>query len=436
MAFYPFPMKNAQARFAQLDPGHFHSALVLRDSLPGVDPVIHVYSPLNSLLAAHLNLIGEFNSRKANPTEWKLEIHAGPESLERMLRELPGNVVVLAGFNGSKIHKILACLEKGLHVFADKPWVIDPADFFLLEKALALAKEKNLVALDIMTERHEAVSLYQRALVSCPELCGKPINDGQPAMVLKSSHALLKMVNGLPLRRPASFFNIRDNGEGLADVGIHLADLALWVLFPNQPIDWKTEVQVDRARRWEVDLSLEEFTAITSLKEFPDSLAEWVAGGRLKFLGNNLVDFRVRGIPIHLQTAWEFHQGFGADSYSSLVRGENGDVEILQDASTGNRPELFLKPKSSLGRNPEQRLGEILRSLGLQGCVEARGEKFNLQVPQELRTGHESHFGKVTRQFLSYFSGEEKAPSWEYPVQLARYFITMEGVKKGRAAQV
>jgi predicted dehydrogenase len=48
--------------------------------------------------------------------------------MERMLRERPGNVVVLSGRNRGKIDRILAAVESGLHVLADKPWVISAAD--------------------------------------------------------------------------------------------------------------------------------------------------------------------------------------------------------------------------------------------------------------------------------------------------------------------
>src|SRR5712671_3811464 len=69
-----------------LDPGHFHAALVQKAMYPGVAPRVHVYAPLGADLIAHLNRIAGFNTRKEKPTAWELEIHAGPESRERMLR--------------------------------------------------------------------------------------------------------------------------------------------------------------------------------------------------------------------------------------------------------------------------------------------------------------------------------------------------------------
>ena len=50
---------------------------------------------------------------------------------------------------------------------------------------------------------------------------------------LENLHALLKYSNGVPQKRPAFFLDVRQQGEGMADVGTHLADLAQWTLFPG-----------------------------------------------------------------------------------------------------------------------------------------------------------------------------------------------------------
>jgi hypothetical protein len=59
-------------------------------------------------------------------------------------------------------------------------------------------------------------------------------------------------------------------------------------------------------------------------------------------------------------------------------------------------------------------------------------EEFQLSIPKKLRTGHESHFGMITRQFLSHLRKESPIPSWEFANHLSRYFITVEGVKMSR----
>src|SRR5262245_22152486 len=112
-------------RLMTLEPGHFHAALVQKEAVPGIDSLVHVYAPLGPDLLAHLGRITSFHSRRDRPTAWQLEVHTGPDSLERMLRERPGNVVVLSGHNRGKIQRLKAAVDAGLHVLADKPWIID-----------------------------------------------------------------------------------------------------------------------------------------------------------------------------------------------------------------------------------------------------------------------------------------------------------------------
>ena len=88
---------RAPFRFMTLDPGHFHAGLVQKEMYPDVSPTVDVYAPEGPDLDAHLKRIAAFNGRKDAPTSWVLEIHKGPDSLDRMLREHPGNVVVISG---------------------------------------------------------------------------------------------------------------------------------------------------------------------------------------------------------------------------------------------------------------------------------------------------------------------------------------------------
>ena len=159
-------------RLITLDPGHFHAGLIQKEMYRGVARRVAVYAPLGPDLTEHLARIVRFNLRKENPTSWEMDIHAAPDFLERMLAERPGNVVVLSGRNRAKIHRIAASLAAGLHVLADKPWIIAAADLPLLEEALATARRNGLIAYDIMTERYEITSILQRELVNDPEVFG------------------------------------------------------------------------------------------------------------------------------------------------------------------------------------------------------------------------------------------------------------------------
>src|SRR5262249_55582915 len=170
-------------RLITLDPGHFHAALVQKETLPGVSPQVHVYAPLGFDLIEHLKRVAGYNTRKENPTRWELEIHTDADPLARMLRERPGNVVVIAGRNQGKIDRIKTCVENGLSALVDKPWIIDARDFPKLEATLNAADAKGLVAYDIMTERSEITTILQRELINDAGVFGtiQKGSEGEPA---------------------------------------------------------------------------------------------------------------------------------------------------------------------------------------------------------------------------------------------------------------
>ena len=274
-----------EVRFMTLDPGHFHASLVQKEMYPGVAPKVDVYAPLGSDLTEHLARITAFNTRAEKPTAWQLEIHTGPDFFERMLREKPGNVVVISGRNNGKIDRIGRSVEAGLNVLADKPWILKSADLPALDRALATADQKGVVAYDIMTERFEVTTALQRELVNDAAISGGigPGTPDQPAVYMESVHHLLKLVAGAPNIRPAWFFDPSQQGEGLNDIGTHLVDLVQWTLYPNQAIDYRQDVKVLSAQRWPTPISEANFKRVTGGQPFPASVLPRVENGTLQY---------------------------------------------------------------------------------------------------------------------------------------------------------
>src|SRR5581483_8669505 len=146
----------------------------------------------------------------------------------------------------NKMDRIRASLDAGLNVLADKPWIIHASQLPVLESALELADRTGLVAYDIMTERFEPSTIIQKYLVNDPAVFGTavPGTDSDPGVVIESVHHLLKTVAGVPNLRPAFFFDVAEQGTGLADVGTHLIDLVQWTLFPNQAIHAAQDLRI------------------------------------------------------------------------------------------------------------------------------------------------------------------------------------------------
>src|SRR5262245_6761063 len=342
-----------EVRLITLTPGHFHAALVQKEMYPGVARRAHVYGPLGPDLLAHLGRVAGFNARRDCPTDWELEVHAGPDFVERALSERPGNVVVLSGRNRDKIAYLLAAVRAGLNVLADKPWVMRAEDLPRLEETLHTAEAKRLVAYDIMTERFEITSILQRELVNDAATFGTPVpgTEAEPGVFMESVHFLMKEVAGVPLRRPAWFFDTTQQGEGLTDVGTHLVDLVMWVLFPEQAIDRNTDLRVLAARRWPTRLAPADFQRVTGEAGFPGYLAAAVHDGRLDYYCNTLVSYTVRGVHVKLNVLWDFEAAPGAgDTHLAVVRGSLARVEVRQGKEENYRPELYVVPNGPAER--------------------------------------------------------------------------------------
>jgi len=434
----------AEVRLMTLDPGHFHAALVQKEMYAGVSPRVDVYAPLAPDLLAHLSRIAAFNTRAASPTAWELEIHAGPDSEARLLKERPGNVVVLSGKNDRKMARIHAAVNAGLNVLADKPWVLTPDQLPMLEEALDTAERKGLVALDIMTERHEITSLLQRELVNDREVFGEPVtgSEREPGVFMESVHYLCKLVAGQPLRRPPWFFDVRQQGEGLTDVGTHLVDLVPWMLFPGQGIDQHKEVELRTAKRWPTVMSRTDFQRVTGESEFPAYLRPQIEHDKLNYFCNTQVGYKLRGIHVRLNILWDFEASAGSgDTHLAVFRGTRARVEVRQGKEQNFRPELYV-----VANDPGQRpathaaLDRKVRSLaGLYpglGIVQT-GVELQVTIPDSYRIGHEAHFAQVTGQFLQYLKDPRSLPVWEKANMLAKYAVTTRGVElsqEGRSA--
>ena len=427
-------------RLITLDPGHFHAGLIQKEMYPGVDPTVHVYAPLGPDLLAHLGRVSAFNRRAESPTSWRLEVHTGEDSLERMLREKPGNVVVLSGRNRGKIDRILASVEAGLNVLADKPWLIAAADFPKLEKALSLAETKGLVAYDVMTERSEITTILQKELALDPAVTGRvgPGTPAEPAFEMESVHHLMKMVAGSVNLRPAWFFDTAEQGEALGDVATHLVDLVPWTLFPGQAIDYRTEVGVLSAKKWPT--VLDEGAAPEA-----DRGEDASEGARLAPAGRQARLLRERRGVLHRprrprarQGALELRGPGGSRRHPRRLRARQPGpprdpagrgAEVAARALRGAQPSRRRAGGEGGARAPGGRAREGPPRPHRRGRGRAASASAS---PTRYRVGHEPHFAEVTARFLGYLKDPASLPKWEKANMLAKYWVTTQAVELSR----
>jgi predicted dehydrogenase len=419
-------------RLMTLDPGHFHAALVQKETLPGVSPQVHVYAPLGFDLIEHLKRVAGYNTRKENPTRWELEVHTDADPVARMLRERPGNVVVMAGRNQGKIDRIKICVENGLNALVDKPWIIDAGDFPKLEATLNTAESKGLIAYDIMTERSEITTILQRELINDADVFGtiQKGSESDPSVYMESVHHLLKIVSGAPNIRPAWFFDVKQQGEGVADVGTHLVDLTQWMLFPEQVIDYRKDVSVLTGKRWPTKMTRDEFKRVTNEPNFPDYLTGNVKDGNLEYFCNGSMTYALRGVHVKLDVIWNYEApSGGGDTHVAWFKGSKSRIEVRQaQAHTihviPNDPSLKTEVMAAL----QKKVAALQTKYPGVAAVD-EGEKLRVTFPDKYRDGHEAHFGQVATRFFEYLRNPKAAPAWEKPNMLAKYYTTTKGLE-------
>ncbi len=429
----------SQVRIMTLDPGHFHAGLVQKEMYPGVSHRVNVYAPLGFDLTEHLNRIARFNLRPENPTRWELEIHTGEDFLDRMLSEKPGNVVVISGRNRGKIDRIKASVEAGLNVLVDKPWIIRTEDFPKLESTLETAGSGNLIAYDIMTERYEITTIIQKELLHTPDVFGEMLegSESDPSVYFESIHHILKVVAGAPNIRPAWFFDVAQQGEGVADVGTHLADLTQWMLFPEQPIDYRKDIQVLSARRWPTVMTLDQFKRVTNNPAFPDYLAANVKNDKLDYFCNGSMTYALRGIHAKMDVVWNYEApAGGGDTHVAIFKGTRSRVEIRQGKEQNWKTEVYLIPnapssKAEIVAALQKKIAALQSTYPGVGMVD-KGDRIHVTIPDQYRDGHEAHFAEVTRRFLQYLKDPKSIPAWEKANMLAKYFTTTKGLEMSK----
>ena len=437
MSTSSFTGAEGEVKLITLDPGHFHAALVQKNMYPQIDSGVPVYAPAGDDLQQHLQRIEQYNTRADNPTHWTEEVHTSADFFDRMIAERPGNVVVLSGNNAKKTEYIHASLEAGLNVLADKPMVIEPSEYSLLEDAFRAAQQNDVLLYDIMTERYEITTALQRALSQQPAVFGElvPGTVDEPAISKESVHHFFKYVSGNPLVRPAWFFDVSQQGEGIVDVSTHLVDLILWETFPDQAID-TTEVEVVSARRWATELNPEQFKQVTGLDEFPDYLQSDVQDDQLNVFSNGEINFTVRGVHGKASVIWNFQAPEGAaDTHYSIMRGSKANLVIRQDAEQNYQPTLYVEAAGNTAREElEIALEAALKQLNEQYpglATRPATNGWEIMIPDEFKLGHEAHFAQVMERYLQYLVDGE-LPEWELRNMLTKYYVTMQGYEMSR----
>ena len=436
-----FTGARGEVQLITLDPGHFHAALVQKTMHDQVSPKVYVYAPKGPDVEDYLKQIEGFNNRLENPTDWEQIVYTGDDFLEKMLREKPGNVVVISGNNKRKAEYIKACADAGLNVLADKPMCIDVNGFKLLKEAFASAEKNGVMIYDIMTERSEITTVLQKELVQNKDVFGE-LQKGtvdEPAVVKESVHHFFKYVTGNPIKRPAWYFDTTQQGQGLVDVTTHLVDLVMWGCFPGEAIDYQKDTEIKKAKRWPTIITPAQFKSVTRLDDFPIFLKEKLNDeGALPCYANGEINYTLKGINTKVSVKWNFQAPEGTgDTHYSVIKGSKANIIIRQQKEENYRPELYIEAAINTNRdNLDDALKKAIAELqskypGVE--LEQKSDIWHVLIPDKYRIGHEAHFGQVMERYLKYLV-EGKLPDWEVPNIKAKYYTTTKALESANTA--
>lgn len=424
-----------EVKLMTLDPGHFHAALIQKSMYQQVDSSVYVYAPDGPDLEEHLKRINSFNQRQDQPTHWVQKVYRGNDFLQKMLIEKPGNILMVSGNNAKKSTYLQAAVDAGIHVFADKPMAINEEDFLMLEATFAAAEKRGVLVYDIMTERFEITTIIQRTLALSVEVFGQ-LEDGtadEPAITKESVHHFYKQVSGSPLKRPAWFYDTRQQGEGIVDVTTHLVDLVQWEAFPEEIIR-KNDIQLLSAKRWATQLTQDEFKQSTGLDTFPDYLQQDVHAGKLTVYANGEINYRIKGKHAKVSVRWNYAAPPGsADTHYSIMRGTLSNIIIKQGTEENYQPTVYVEAIAGqddiLFENKlKQAVTDQLHTYPGLVVEKINDHLWVIRVPDKYKVGHEAHFGQVTEKFLQYLQSG-KLPAWEVPNMITKYYTTTSALK-------
>jgi len=431
-----FTPLEGKVKFMNLDPGHFHAALVQKLMYESVDPVVYVYAPEGPEVEGYMSLINRYNSRTEDPTSWEEKVYKGEDFFQKMIKDKPGNVMVVSGNNGKKTEYILEAVFNNIHVLSDKPMVITPKEFPMLEMAFSIAKEHGVLLYDLMTERYEITTRMQKEFSRIESVFGtlEKGTPDNPAITKESVHHFSKIVSGKPLIRPPWFFDTEQQGEGIVDVTTHLVDLVQWEAFPGVILK-KEDIQITSSNRWTTALTTEMFKKVTGLDSYPPYLMKNVEGSILRVYSNGEINYTIKGVNAKVSVIWDFEAPEGTgDTHYSVMRGSNCQLEIRQGEPEGYKPTLYIQPSFIESADEFRQQVKV--------AVQQMAEKYpgltttmvdeltwRVDIPDSYKVGHEAHFGQVTEKYLSYLS-KGTLPEWEIPNMIVKYYTTTEGLKQ------
>jgi predicted dehydrogenase len=229
-------------------------------------------------------------------------------------------------------------------------------------------------------------------------------------------------------------FDPSQQGDAIADVGTHLIDLAQWQCFPEQVIDYKTDINILSSKIWSTPISLSQYSLVTGKNTFPAYLQQFVqSDSMLQTHGNGEVTYTLKGVHVKLTARWEYKAAEGGDSHYSLIKGTKANLEIKQGKEEGFQPVLYIHLLEGQNENVytpslQQSVDKINETYpGI--TLEKAPKGWKVMIPENYKVGHEAHFAQVMQRYMQFLNAK-KLPEWEVPNMLAKYYTATQALQK------
>ncbi len=386
-----------------------------------ISPEIFVYATPGPELDDFLALVERFNTRAERPTAWRPRVRLSADPLDQLLIERPGDVVVLAGKNGGKARVMRRLHASGLHVLADKPWLVEPADLAEIRTSLS----GGPIAREMMTGRRDTIGRLVKRLVEDPEIFGGFATDSaRPAIEQESVHHFEKRVDDAPLRRPWWFFDARVQGSGAVDIPTHQVDQVQWLLDADAAPDDAPALLT--ARGWSTRVPVDVFTRITGAPGVPPELRGALEDDALRVFCNAEMAYRLRGVTARAATRWEVSSPTGRDTSRLVLRGRAAIIQVEVSEETGFRRRVTVETRGD-GAEVARHLARVLTGGEWPGA-QARAvgpASHEIDVPPALDVGHEAHFAELLDELLGWIDTGHR-PAALATRTLAKYTLLAE----------
>ena len=172
------------------------------------------------------------------------------------------------------------------------------------------------------------------------------------------------------------------------------------------------------------------FKLITKLDSIPGYLKKNLSDTMLAIYSNGEIDYKLRDIHAKVVVQWNYTNEAGGDTHYSIMRGTKANLVIRQGKDENFKPVLYIDPiknDTAFQKIVEEGFKKISAKFpGVELYKTAKG--WSVKLPEKLAEGHESHFARVTSNFLDYLKNKNM-PAWEVPNMLAKYYTTTKALE-------